>query len=479
MSPEQAKGRRADKRSDVWSFGCVIYEMLTGTRAFAGDDPSDVLASVLAREPDWTRLPSGLAPGLGPYIRRCLHKNPKERVADVQDVRLALDGAFETGTSSPANVARQMRTRRIATIAASALIVAVGFAAVWLTGRSDETVAPQISRLQIAPPDSAAMMVSVDSRTLAITPDGARLVYVGDAGRQLFVRAMDTIEPTSVYTGAPRGPFVSPDGQWIGFIDNRELKKIPIGGGPPVTIATLDAPTYRGAAWGPDDTIVFATTNPETGLQRVSAQGGPITILTRQDHERGEADHVWPEWLDGQSVIFTISPVAGGPEKAQMAILNLRTGSRTALPRGGTPVQYVSTGHLVYATHGTLWALPFDPARPEAPSTPVAVVRDVVTSRLRPRRCRSGAKRDARVRRRQPDHAIDAHARLGGSAGSRDGNSRPVACLRAPSAITGWNACSGLRCRSAARPLAVGSEAVNVDSPHDWCRCRHISRVDT
>ena len=381
MSPEQAKGKRADKRSDVWSFGCVIYEMLTGTRAFPGDDRSDVLASVLAREPDWTRLPSGLAPELAPYIKRCLHKDPKQRVADVQDVRLALDGAFETGASSPALRSRQMRSRRIAMLAgAVVVVVAAVFTALWLTGRSDEAVAPRISRLQISPPDSAAMMVSVDSPSLAITPDGGRLVYVGDAGRQLFVRAMDTLEPKSLYTGAPRGPFVSPDGQWIGFIDNRELKKIPIGGGPSVAITTLDAPTYRGAAWGPDDTIVFATTNPETGLQRVPAQGGPVTILTRQDHERGEADHIWPEWLDGQSVIFTITPVAGGPEKAQMAILNLRTGSRTVLPRGGTPVQYVSTGHLVYATHGTLWALPFDPARPEAPSTPVAVVRDVVTS---------------------------------------------------------------------------------------------------
>ena len=160
------------------------------------------------------------------------------------------------------------------------------------------------------------MTVSADSRNLAITPDGARLVYVGDAGRQLFVRAMDTLEPTSVYTGAPRGPFVSPNGQWIGFIDNGELKKIPIGGGPSVAIATLDAPTYRGASWGPDDTIVFATTNPQTGLQRVPAQGGPVTILTRQDHDRGEADHVWPEWLPTARASSSRSPpLPAGPRR--------------------------------------------------------------------------------------------------------------------------------------------------------------------
>lgn len=379
MSPEQAKGRRADKRSDVWSLGCVIYEMLTGTRAFAGDDPSDILASVLAREPDWTRLPTSLTPGLVPYIRRCLHKDPKQRVADVQDVRLALEGVFETDESSLVATTRSTRSWRIAAPAAGAAIVAVvaGVAA-WLAIRTDDAATRRISRLQITPPDSAALTINADFRSLAITPDGARLVYVGDQGRQLFVRAIDTLEPSSVYSGAPRGPFTSPDGRWIGFVDNRELKKVPIAGGPAVTVATLDAPTYRGAAWGPDDTIVFATTNPQTGLQRVSAQGGAVTILTRPDHARGEADHVWPAWLP-EGVIFTILPEAGGLEKGQLGTLSFRTGARTVLPRGGSPVDYVSE-HLVYATRGILWALPFDPSHPETPSTPVAIVRDVVTS---------------------------------------------------------------------------------------------------
>ncbi|MEP6918014.1 MAG: protein kinase, partial [Acidobacteriota bacterium] len=382
MSPEQASGKPVDRRSDIWSFGCVIYEMLTGTRAFAGDDVAQVLASILAREPDWTRLPSRLPPGLAAHVRRCLHKNPKQRIGDVQDVRLALDGAFENGVSSPAVLTRSRALRRFAAPIAGGLVVAwLASAVMWLTRRTDDAVPPRVSRLQIIPPESAALTVNADFRSLAITPDGTRVVYVGDAGRQLFMRPLDALEPTSVYTGAPRGPFISPDGQWIGFVDNRELRKIPIGGGVAATLATLDAPTYRGAAWGPDDAIVFATTNPQTGLQRVSAQGGPITILTRPDHARGEADHVWPEWLpDGRGALFTITSVAGGLERAQLGALNLTTGARTVLPGGGAPVHYVSTGHLVYATRGTLWALPFDPARPEAPSTPVAVVRDVVTS---------------------------------------------------------------------------------------------------
>jgi eukaryotic-like serine/threonine-protein kinase len=380
MSPEQASGKPVDKRSDIWSFGCVIYEMLTGSRAFAGDDPAEVLASVFAREPDWTRLPSNLPPGLEPHIRRCLHKNPKQRIADVQDLRLALDGAFDTDPV----VIRATGSRHVAAMVAGALaIVAVAGTALRLTGRPDDAATPRVSRLQIVPPDTAAVTVNPDlqGRNLAITPDGARIIYVGDAGRQLFVRAMDALEPTAVYRGAPRGPFVSPDGRWIGFVDTRELRKIPIGGGPAVTIATIDAPTYRGAAWGPGDEIVFATTNPQTGLQRVSAQGGSITILTRPDHAQGEADHVWPEWLPGShGMIFSIVPIAGGTEKARIAVLNVGSGARVVMPRAGIPVQFVSTGHLLYATPGTLWALPFDPAHPEAPTTPVAVVREVVTS---------------------------------------------------------------------------------------------------
>ena len=205
MSPEQASGKPVDRRTDIWSFGCVLYEMLTGTRAFGDDDPADVLASVLAREPDWTRLPSGLPPGLVAHLRRCLHKNPKQRIGDIQDMRLALDGAFESAMAAPPGPtsARGWR-RRVAPVAGGLVVAGLTSAAVWYFGRSGVTEAPQISRLQIPLPESAAVTVSADSRNLAITPDGRRVVYVGDAGRQLFVRAMEALEPTAIYSGAPR-----------------------------------------------------------------------------------------------------------------------------------------------------------------------------------------------------------------------------------------------------------------------------------
>jgi serine/threonine-protein kinase len=196
-----------------------------------------------------------------------------------------------------------------------------------------------------------------------------------------------------VFTGTPRGPFVSPDGQWIGFADGGALKKVPMTGGPPIPIAMIDGPTPRGATWGADDTIIFATTNGATGLQQVAAGGGPTTVLTRADGAEGEADHILPERLPGgRAVLFTIAPLTGGLDAAQVAVLDLQTGTRKVLLRGGSDAHYVpsglgspkraerESGHLVYATAGTLRSVPFDLAGLETRGTPVAVVRDVVTT---------------------------------------------------------------------------------------------------
>jgi serine/threonine-protein kinase len=218
-------------------------------------------------------------------------------------------------------------------------------------------------------------------RNLAITPDGSRVVYVGNRGTQLFVRALDALDPVLVFSGEPRAPFVSPDGQWIGFLDgNSGLKKVAVTGGPAVTLATFDGGS-RGATWGPDDTIIVATTGGTSGLQRVGAGGGPTTVLTRPDRAQGELDHLWPEMLPGgRAVLFTITAVAGGLDAAQVAILNLETGVRTVLVRGGSHAHYVPSGHLVYGAAGTLRAMPFDLATLETRGTAVPVIADVVTT---------------------------------------------------------------------------------------------------
>jgi serine/threonine-protein kinase len=395
MAPEQARGKAVDKRADIWALGCVLYEMLTGQRAFGGDDVSVTLARILEREPDLDALPSSVPARVRQALGACLRKDPKERVRDIGDVRLALEGAFETAvpqTGAPASAPQRRRVGVVGAAAAIASGVIVG-TGVWAATRPAEPVPPRVSRLQITPAGSAALTISGADRDLAITPDGSRLVYVGNNGTQLFVRALDVLEPVAVFSGSPRGPFVSPDGQWIGFQDGYTgLKKVSMAGGPAVTLATLDG-VLQGATWGPDDTIIFATSISATGLHQVGAAGGPTTVLTRPDRAQGEVDHLWPEWLPGgRAVLFTMTALTGGLDAAQVAVLDLQTGKHRVLVPGGSHAYYVASGlgslkraereggHLVYGAAGTLRAVAFDLAGLETRGTPVPVVPAVMTT---------------------------------------------------------------------------------------------------
>ena len=397
MSPEQARGKPVDTRADIWSFGCVLYEMLTGQRAFEGQGVSETLARVIEREPDWTRLPASLPPGLSAYIIRCLQKDPRQRVQSIGDVRLALEGAFETSggrTAAPQPVRGRWR---VALVGVAAIIASgvISGSLVWLNARRVDQNPPRVTRLQFVPADAATLSIGWNDRELAITPDGSRLIYVGNLGTQIFVRALDALAPVAVYTGrGVTGLFVSPDGQWIGFRQGLgALKKVAVGGGPAVPLATIDTAGSSGATWGPDDTIIVATNSVDTGLQRVSAAGGPLTVLTRPDPAQGEADHYWPEMLPGgRAVLFTITALTGGLDASQIAVLDLETGMRKILVRGGSHAHYVSSGlgspkrdareggYLVYQAAGTLRAVPFDLGRLETRGTPVTVVPDVITT---------------------------------------------------------------------------------------------------
>jgi Tol biopolymer transport system component len=385
MAPEQARGKPVDKRADIWAFGCVLYEMLTGQRAFDGESVSETLARVLEREPDWAKLPATLSPALRTYLGRCLQKDPRQRVQAVGDVRLALEGAFETALPQMAAPTPVALWQRVALVGVAAIIAsgAIIGTLVWSTSRRVEPMPPRVSRLQVTPAGAAGLTIGWNDRDLAITPDGSRLVYVGNQGTQIFVRALDALGPVAVFNGGrANGLFVSPDGQWIGFHDGLGvLKKVAVAGGPAVTLATIDTAGASGATWGPDDTIILATNSVDTGLLRVSAAGGPLTVLTRPDRAQGEADHFWPEMLPGgRAVLFTITAMTGGLDAAQVAVLDLQTGARRILVRGGSHAHYVSSGHLVYAADGTLRAVPFDLARLETRGTPVTVVPDVVTT---------------------------------------------------------------------------------------------------
>jgi serine/threonine-protein kinase len=273
MSPEQARGQALDRRTDIWAFGCVLYEMLTGRAPFAGDTLSDTLAGILEREPDWAALPATVPAAVRTLIRGCLQKDARQRVSDISVAQFVLDDLADVAsTGAPAISAaiapRPLPWRRLAILFGTLLVgVMIAGSVVWFAARS--TVPPRVSRLLITPPNAAAISVDGNGRRLALTVDGTRVVYVGANGTALFVRALDQFDATSITgLGDPYGPFVSPDGGWIGFFEGvTALKKVAITGGPAVTLGRLDGTAF-GATWGADGTIIFATINRATGLWR-------------------------------------------------------------------------------------------------------------------------------------------------------------------------------------------------------------------
>ena len=384
MAPEQASGKAVDRRADVWAFGVVLYEMLTGARPFAGDDVSKTLAHVIAIDPDWSTLPENVPPVLGTFLRGCLEKNPKQRVGDIRDVRLAMEGVFETTVRSPSlpvvTPTLPVWQRPVTVAVALLASLAVGGVAVWSVTR---TAPPRLTRFAIStsPPPSLSGGGTPD---VVISPDGTRIVYIErvQTGGRLHVRALDQLDavPLRGAQGETVNPFFSPDGNWVGYWNVRDavLQKVSIHGGPPVTLT--ESTGIDGASWGEDDTIIFAMRGRPTGLFRVSAAGGEMETLTTL--EAGEMAHRWPHILPGgRAVLFTV--VKGQrQETKEIAALNLDTGDRTLLVRGGSNPHYAPTGHLVYGTDGTLWAVPFDPDRLAVTGDPVPVLEGVITHPL-------------------------------------------------------------------------------------------------
>jgi eukaryotic-like serine/threonine-protein kinase len=390
MSPEQARGREVDKRADLWAFGVVLYEMLTGTRLFEGATISDTLASVLKTEPPWTLLPAETPAPVRRLLRRCLEKDRKQRLPDAADIRLEIADALTAPAAelSPAAAASTALRRGVPAAIASAFAALIVVLATWFVMRPAPPVLPLPSRFTVVPPPTQPLSIDGFQRDLAITPDGRQIVYrVGPSGvtegTQLAVRSLDQLD-AHVLTGITgiRSPFVSPDGQWVGFFggNNGALKKVSILGGPSITLCQYTGNSQE-ASWGPDDTIIFATTDPSTGLLRVGAAGGVPTALTKPDTAHGEGTHRHPSILPGgRAVLFTIVMQGQPIDNALIAVLDLQTGQKKTVIRGGSDARYVDTGHLVYAAAGTLRAVRFDLGRLAVTSDPVPVVEQVAMS---------------------------------------------------------------------------------------------------
>jgi serine/threonine-protein kinase len=388
MSPEQARGERGDKRIDIWAFGCVLYEMLTGRAPFGHATAADTVVAILHQEPDWTALPAETTPAIRLLLERCLRKDARSRLRDVSGIQLALDALSSRGlpdigsTASPTVTNHRSVWRRAGLVLASLLVAGLVVGLVLLRERDAR---PRVTRLSIATHGAAALHIDGNHREVTITPDGSRVIYVGDSGRQIFARALNELEPKAIATGSLlKNPFVSPDGQWIGYNDlpgPGPLWKVRSAGGPPVRITSEGIGLLRGAVWLADNTIVFASSARGTGLRRVSADGGPIQTLTKPDAARNEYDHYWPEALpDGRAVLYTILARTGGLGAARIAVYDLQTNTSSDLFTGGTNATYLRSGHLVYTAGGTLWGVPFDADRRTIVGTPTPVLNQVYTT---------------------------------------------------------------------------------------------------
>ena len=360
MSPEQARGKAVDRRTDIWAFGCVLYEMLSGRPVFTGETITDVLAAVVKSEPDWNLVPQKVRR----LLASCMQKDPKRRLQAIGDYRLLLEDKPQAGS---------LRHSRLGwVVAASLAVVSIALGAVaW---RATRPVDHPFMRLDV---DLGPDAIAGQFTTTAISPDGARLVFPikSPGGKQMLARRLLGETKPAALSGTENGrdPFFSPDGKWIGFFADGKMKKISVQGGAPVVLC--DAPDARGASWGEDDNIIAAL-NTFGVLSRVSAEGGTPQPATRQGPV-----HRWPQFLPrNESVLFTAAPSMIAFEDASIAAASLKTGEVNVLVRGGYFGRYLPTGyptgHLVYVHQGVLFAIPFDPARLELRGSAVPILED-------------------------------------------------------------------------------------------------------
>ena len=392
MAPEQARGGAVDKRADIWAFGVVLYEMLVGRSLFAGDTVTDTLAGVLKTEVDFARLPAATPPALRRLLRRCLERNPKNRLHDIADARIVLQeieaGVADETAAAPVAQAAPAKRGWIGLAAALAAVLAIGLTAGWLLRRPAPPSFAAQARWALVVPDGFTL--SVDQMPqLAISEDGRLQVAVvldSSGTSHLLLRSSEEISPRILAdTEDARGPFFSPDGQWIGFFSNTSLVKIPVAGGPPVQLAAVGLPgQHRGGTWSRDGYIYFAP-NVNVGLSKVSENGGAVVEVTAIDTPRDERTHRWPQALpDGGALLFTMDTFASSEfyDDARIEALDLATGERRVVVEGASQARFLSGergGHLIFARGGSLYAVGFDPGSLTVRGAPRLVAQGVAT----------------------------------------------------------------------------------------------------
>jgi serine/threonine protein kinase/Tol biopolymer transport system component len=373
MSPEQARGVTADRRADIWAFGVVLYEMLSGKRAFSGESTAEILAGVLRAEPDWSALPAATPPRICKLLRRCLERDRRQRLQAIGEARIAIDAPEQDARPLPA-AARVWPWAAAALGLALAVTAAAGW---WRASRPGPL--RSLMRLNVElgpdmnlgrPPGEAVLALSPDGTLVAASVRGA------DGETRLATRRLDQSQSTLLAgTEGASSPFFSPDGQWIAFNADRKIKKISVRGGAAVTLC--DAPGGITGSWG-DDGNIIAPLGWGTGLSRISSTGGTPAPVTELNHEKGERRHGWPQVLPGsRAVLFSTERSDQAFDDADIEVVSLKTGERTTLHHGGFFARYLPSGHLVWIHQNALYAAPFDLGRLALTGEPQPVVEDI------------------------------------------------------------------------------------------------------
>jgi Tol biopolymer transport system component len=382
MSPEQARGKAVDKRSDIWAFSCVLYELLCGHPAFEGEDVTEILAAVLKEEPDWLALPPATPAQIFGLLRRCLQKDKTLRLQAAGDARIEIHEALTSPTAqTAASAARGWRERLTQVAAAAMTLIAIAFAIGFVLRAPKPPQPLQAVRLN-AEIGADASLFTVYGPAAILSTEGTRLALVAtgsDQKRRIYVRSLDQLQATPLSgTENARNPFFSPDSQWIGFFADGKLKKVYVQGGAAVTLC--DAPVDLGGSWSEDGTIVF-TPSQTVALSQVSSAGGTPQPLTTLDKQAGEVTQRWPQALPGgKAVLFTSDTHQGNYEDSDIVVYSMPSGQRKTLQRGGFYARYVPSGHVVYMHEGTLFAVPFDLQRLEVTGHPAPILEGVAAT---------------------------------------------------------------------------------------------------
>ena len=378
MSPEQAKGKAVDRSADLWAFGALLYEMLSGKPAFNGETVTDVLAAIVTRDPDWRALPSGTPPAVARLVRRCLDRDRRRRLADAGEARFLIEEvvAAPAGEDAPARRPSFGGRARLVTPWAVAAALAIALAAIaWPRAPAPGA---RMTHISLETP-RAIMLRGINHPAISIAPDGRSVAFTATESGidRLYIRSGGDFD-ARVLEGSEGAthPVFSPDGRWVAFFVGSKLIKMPVAGGPLTTLAEANVP--RGLSWPLDDALLMTPTTV-SGVVRVPAAGGPVEAVTTPvpDVER---THRWPQLLPGgKAVLFTVGSF-DSPDNYYAARIDaqvLATGERKTLIAGAEMARYAPTGHLVFARAGSLFAVTFDPETLAVGDVPVPVLQGV------------------------------------------------------------------------------------------------------